>query len=70
MVSAWKDATRSQDSFELEYRMRRADGSFRWQVSRGQAVRGPDNSVVKWIGTITDIQSVGTRSGNFCDQLT
>jgi len=55
VVSAWKDATRSQDSFELEYRMRRADGSFRWQVSRGQAVRGPDNSVVKWIGTITDI---------------
>ena len=41
--------------FQLEYRLRRKDGEFRWHLSRGIAHREEDESIRMWIGTITDI---------------
>lgn len=37
------------------YRVRRADGEWRWLLVRGVALPGADGSVDEWVGTITDI---------------
>jgi PAS domain S-box-containing protein len=42
--------------YQVEYRMRRYDGSYRWVVSRGVPVFQEDVSVKEWVGTCTDIQ--------------
>jgi len=55
VIPAWNEAVASGEPYELEYRVRRADGSYRWQVSRGVPLRGRGGGVVRWIGTLTDI---------------
>jgi PAS domain S-box-containing protein len=52
----WEEATRSGSPFELEYRIRRADGEYRWHDFRALPFRNPDGSVAKWVGTATDIE--------------
>ena len=53
--SAWSEALRDGSDYVTHTRMRRADGAYRWIASRGSAVRGPDGTVVRWVGTFTDI---------------
>jgi PAS domain S-box-containing protein len=43
--------------FEYDHRLRHKDGSYRWFLARGQAVRSGDGSAGKVIGLITDITS-------------
>ncbi|MFO0930510.1 MAG: PAS domain S-box protein [Gemmataceae bacterium] len=45
------------ESFEIAYRLRRADGVYRWHLARGQTVRDSDGRVVRWVGTCTDIHA-------------
>lgn len=39
-----------------EYRLRMADGSYRWHVSRSIPVKNDDGKVLRWVGTTTDIE--------------
>ena len=41
--------------YDLEYRLRAADGSYRWFATRGRTLRDADGRIVRWIGTCTDI---------------
>jgi PAS domain S-box-containing protein len=40
--------------FEIQYRFRRADGSYRWHLSRAMPIRR-DGEIEFWVGTATDI---------------
>jgi PAS domain S-box-containing protein len=51
----WAKALASGRLFETEYRLRRADGVYRWHLARSLPTRGPDGEVVGWVGTCTDI---------------
>ena len=51
----WEAALRSGTLFETEYRMRRADGTYRWHLARSLPQRSPDGEVIGWVGTCTDI---------------
>jgi PAS domain S-box-containing protein len=51
----WAEAIRTGTALALEYRIRRADGEFRWHECRASPVRGATGKVVKWVGTDTDI---------------
>ncbi len=58
MVAAadgWARAVASGDPYETEFRIRRADGSFRWHLVRALALRSEDGSIRRWVGTNTDI---------------
>ena len=55
-VAGWAEAVRSCAPYELEYRLRRADGEWRWHAVRALPWRGPDGQVAKWVGTATDIE--------------
>jgi PAS domain S-box-containing protein len=54
-VAAWERAVATGDIYQIEHRVRMADGSFRWHLSRGVPVRGEQGKIVKWYGTATDI---------------
>ena len=41
--------------YASQYRVRRADGVYRWWSARGAAARAPDGTPLRWIGSITDI---------------
>jgi diguanylate cyclase (GGDEF)-like protein/PAS domain S-box-containing protein len=53
--SCWARAVRAQTPYALDYRLRRADGAFRWQTCRALPIRDEVGRVVGWIGTVTDI---------------
>ena len=53
--AAWIAALASGDVYEVEFRIRRADGVYRWHLVRAIAQRGSEGTVSGWIGTNTDI---------------
>jgi PAS domain S-box-containing protein len=52
---AWRDAVQAGTPFELEYRLRGADGVHRWQLGRALPTRNAEGHVVSWVATSTDI---------------
>ncbi|SFM63883.1 PAS domain S-box protein [Methylobacterium pseudosasicola] len=53
--AAWLAAAGSGRPYEVEFPLRRADGQYRWFLSRAQPVHGADGSARSWIGTSIDI---------------
>ncbi|AKH43087.1 PAS domain S-box-containing protein [Altererythrobacter atlanticus] len=51
----WLEAVAKGSSFEKEYRLRRADGEWRWMLVRAEPVPGEDGRPQRWFGTMTDI---------------
>ncbi len=54
--SEWKRATISGETLDSEYRLRRCDGIYRWQLVRALPLRNPQGVVVRWFGTSTDVE--------------
>jgi len=48
----------SGEPFEQEARFRRADGEYRWFLSRAVPVRGEGGRILKWYGILTDIEDL------------
>lgn len=48
---AWTHAIRAEETFELDCRIRRADGEYRLHAVHAAPIRGVDGRVRKWIGT-------------------
>jgi PAS domain S-box-containing protein len=51
----WTHSLATGDSYEVEFRLRRGDGQYRWHLGRANAERDAANKVVAWFGTNTDI---------------
>lgn len=45
----------SGESFSMKYRMRRADGAYRWVDGRGEAVRDQHGTIVQWYAISIDV---------------
>src|SRR5258706_4024121 len=52
---AWTTAVQGPGAYDVEYRVRRLDGAYRWFKTRGLPIRGSEGSIFKWFGTCTDI---------------
>lgn len=52
---AWKAALVSGDVYEIEYRLKRWDGQYRWFLTRALPLRDENEMIVKWFGSATDI---------------
>ncbi len=52
----WAAALADRAAYEAEFRLRRADGEWRWHIARAVPIKGSFDEVVRWIGTNTDIQ--------------
>jgi len=55
---AWQRATKYNDSYSLECRLRRADGTYRWWLIRGVPLLDANGTILKWFGTCTDIDDL------------
>jgi two-component system CheB/CheR fusion protein len=51
----WRHSLQTGDFYEIEYRMRRYDGQYRWFLARAIPLKDPEGKIVKWFGTCTDI---------------
>jgi PAS domain S-box-containing protein len=56
-TAAWRSALAAGTTFEHEHRLRMADGSYRWHLSRGVRIDDPHSGGVSWYGTATDIDA-------------
>ena len=54
-IARWKHSTRTLLPFEIEYRLRRHDGVYRWFLGRAIPVRDGSGNITRWFGTCTDI---------------
>jgi PAS domain S-box-containing protein len=54
-IDVWREAFAGGKFFELEARLRRADGEYLWFLFRGAPLRDQAGKIVKWYGTSTDI---------------
>ena len=50
----WEAATLRGDLFDVEFRIRRADGVYRWFRTRALPLRDGNGAVVNWFGSNTD----------------
>jgi PAS domain S-box-containing protein len=50
-----RESVETGQPFDTEFRLRRKDGQYRWQMSRAIPIRNARGRIVKWIGTSTDI---------------
>jgi PAS domain S-box-containing protein len=57
-VRAWQHSVKTGERFEYESRFRRADGEYRWHVSRGVPMRNETGQIVMWVGANTDIHDI------------
>ena len=51
----WTDSVAGRGPYDVEYRVRRSDGVYRWFKTRGTPIRDSEGNIVKWFGTCTDI---------------
>jgi len=56
-LEKWENARKVGKPYELEYRLRAKDGSYRWFLCRGNPVRNSEGQIVKWFGSCTDIEN-------------
>jgi two-component system, sensor histidine kinase and response regulator len=54
-VRRWRHSVDTGEPFQLEHRFRRADGVYRWHLSRALALRDAEGRVQMWFGSNTDI---------------
>jgi PAS domain S-box-containing protein len=54
--ACWMTAVTDRGPYDLEFRIRRHDGKYRWFKTRGVPVRDQAGRIVKWFGTCTDIE--------------
>ena len=48
-------ARRAGLPLEIDYRVRRHDGVYRWHFWRAVPIKSPDGRILQWVGTTTDI---------------
>ena len=51
----WREAIQTKNKYEVEYRLRRYDGVYRYFMARGVPVFDDDGNVREWVGTCIDI---------------
>ena len=51
----WLDSVAGIHAYDVEYRVRRLDGEYRWFKTRGAPIRETDGRIFKWFGSCTDI---------------
>jgi two-component system CheB/CheR fusion protein len=52
---AWDNCLQTGKPYDIEYRMRRYDGEYRWFLARALPLRDGEGKIIKWFGTCTDI---------------
>jgi PAS domain S-box-containing protein len=55
VMAYWRGTTESGQAYDVEHRLRRADGAYRWFQARGLPHRDAQGRIVRWYNLLTDI---------------
>jgi PAS domain S-box-containing protein len=55
--AAWAGAVRGEMPYDIEFRVRRFDGTYHWFKARASVLR-QDGRIARWLGTATDIDEI------------
>jgi PAS domain S-box-containing protein len=55
VLANWRAGLDSGEPVEMEFRCRRADGTYRWFLNRNLPLRDDEGNIVKWYGILFDI---------------
>jgi PAS domain S-box-containing protein len=55
-ADTWARSLATGAPYEIEFRIRRFDGAYRWHLIRARAIRGGSGAITQWVGTNTDIE--------------
>ncbi|MDB5187068.1 MAG: hypothetical protein JWM07_540 [Candidatus Saccharibacteria bacterium] len=58
VVQHWHSSYELGVPIEQEVRIKRADGTYRWHLSRAEAMRNDTGEIIMWVGSSTDIEDV------------
>jgi PAS domain S-box-containing protein len=58
MAAAWSRSVQSGDLYDVEFRVRRHDGAYRWFKTRAVPIRDESGRIFKWYGSSTDIHDL------------
>jgi two-component system sensor histidine kinase/response regulator len=61
----WLNSVAGRHAYDIEYRVRRRDGEYRWFKTRGVPIRDTSGNIVKWFGTCTDITELRDSEERF-----
>lgn len=53
--AVWRHSLATGDAYQIEYRLRHRDGSYRWVLGRALPIRDAAGRITRWFGTCTDI---------------
>ena len=56
VLEVWARSVESGANYEVEYRLRAKDKTYRWFRARAVPIKSEDGKIVKWYGTCSDIQ--------------
>ncbi|MFL0412895.1 PAS domain-containing protein [uncultured Sphingomonas sp.] len=51
----WRHSLETGAPYQIEYRLRHFDGTYRWVLGRAQPIRDQHGRITRWFGTCTDI---------------
>ncbi len=68
-LALWKACVAAQAVFETRYRLRRADGQYRWVAVKGLPIQDAHGGVREWIGANTDIHDQVTAETELAQRL-
>lgn len=55
-LNRYQKAMETGLTFEVENRIKRADGTYRWHLNRANPLRNENGEILFWVGTATDIE--------------
>ncbi|PYJ60469.1 MAG: Fis family transcriptional regulator [Verrucomicrobia bacterium] len=58
LMEKWRELLASGEAGEIEARLRRHDGVFRWFLIRAEPFRDETGKLIRWYGTSTDIEAL------------
>jgi PAS domain S-box-containing protein len=58
VLEAWSRSLTTGESYEVEFRLRRADGVYHWHIGRAIPEYDATGRIVKWFGSNTDIEDL------------
>jgi formate hydrogenlyase transcriptional activator len=55
VVAAWRHSVETGDPYDVDHRLRSAEGEYRWFHIRGLPLRDTEGRIVRWYNLLTDI---------------
>lgn len=68
-LSVWETSLQTGEPYEVEYRLRRHDGVYRWFLGRALPVRNEQGEIVRWLGTNTDVHDLRDLRGRLSEAV-